>query len=142
MVIVLTHIARVRGNRARLPILLVVSEQGKTSLSLFAPESLVSRDGFGSPVPRQPVRLHTLAESGAYLRDSFGFPRRRPFIYIDDRLGITYHVRSYQVDQSEGREKKKANRLIDLMSRAEEMRGKHTRWLWKTETWWHRVSRV
>ena len=29
------------------------------SLSAFAPENLVSRDGFGSPVPRQ-------AESGAY----------------------------------------------------------------------------
>ena len=34
------------------------------------PEILVSRDGFGSPVPRQPAHLHTQAESGAYLRDS------------------------------------------------------------------------
>ena len=25
------------------------------SLSVFAPENLVSRDGFGSPVPRQPA---------------------------------------------------------------------------------------
>ena len=34
------------------------------SLSLFAPENLVSRDGFGSsPVPRQPAHLHTQAES-------------------------------------------------------------------------------
>ena len=40
------------------------------SLFAFAPENLVSRDGFGSPVPRQPAHLHTLAESGAYLRDS------------------------------------------------------------------------
>ena len=32
----------------------------------FAPENLVSRDGFGSPVPRQPAHLHTQAESGAY----------------------------------------------------------------------------
>ena len=41
------------------------------SLSAFAPENLVSRDGFfGSPVPRQPAPLHTQAESGAYLRDS------------------------------------------------------------------------
>ena len=39
-------------------------------LSAFAPENLVSRDGFGSPVPRQPAHLHTQAESGAYLRDS------------------------------------------------------------------------
>ena len=35
------------------------------SLSPFAPENLISRDGFGSPVPRQPAHLHTQAESGA-----------------------------------------------------------------------------
>ena len=29
------------------------------SLSAFAPENLVSRDGFGSPVPRPPTHLHT-----------------------------------------------------------------------------------
>ena len=34
------------------------------SLSPFAPENLVSRDGFGSPGPRQPAHLHTQAESG------------------------------------------------------------------------------
>ena len=34
-------------------------------LSPFAPENLISRDGFGSPVPRQPAHLHTQAESGA-----------------------------------------------------------------------------
>ena len=39
------------------------------SLSAFAPENLVSRDGFGSLVQRQPAHLHTQAESGAYLRD-------------------------------------------------------------------------
>ena len=39
-------------------------------LSPFVPENLVSRDGFGSPVPRQPTHLHTQAEPGAYLRDS------------------------------------------------------------------------
>ena len=31
------------------------------------PEILVSREGFGIPVPRQPGHLHTLADSGAYL---------------------------------------------------------------------------
>ena len=31
----------------------------KNALSAFVPESLASRDGFGSPVPRQPSRLHT-----------------------------------------------------------------------------------
>ena len=38
------------------------------SLSAFAPKNLVSRDGLGSPVPRQPAYLHAQAESGAYLR--------------------------------------------------------------------------
>ena len=73
------HIARVWINPVRLPILLVVSWTGKTNISLsaFAPENLVSRDGFGSPVPRQPAHLHTQAASGAYLRDSSRFPRAR-----------------------------------------------------------------
>ena len=31
-------------------------------LSAFVPENLVSRDGSGSPVPRQPAHLHTQAE--------------------------------------------------------------------------------
>ena len=44
-------------------------------LSAFAPENWVSRDGFGSPVPRQPAHLHTQAESGAYIRDSSRVPR-------------------------------------------------------------------
>ena len=41
-------------NRARLPILLVVSWTGKINISLsaFAPENLVSRDGFGNTVTR------------------------------------------------------------------------------------------
>ena len=54
---VVTRIARVKINRVRLSILLV---------SAFAPENLFSRDGFGSPVPRQPAHLRTQAESGAY----------------------------------------------------------------------------
>ena len=33
------------------------------SLSPFAPENLVSRDGFGRPAPRQLAHLHTQAES-------------------------------------------------------------------------------
>ena len=51
--------------------------------SPFAPDNLVSRDGFGSPIPRQPAHLRTQAESGAYLRDSSRVPRRRPFIYLN-----------------------------------------------------------
>ena len=85
-----THIAIVWINRVKLPILHVVSWRGKIdiSLSAFAPENLVSRDGFGSPVPRQPAHLHTRAESGAYLRDSSRFPRRRPFIYLKPPYAI------------------------------------------------------
>ena len=51
-------------------------------LSTFAPENLISRDGFGSPVPRQPAQFHTQAVSGAYLQDSSRVPRRRPFLYL------------------------------------------------------------
>ena len=36
-------------------------------VAFVAPENLVSRDGFGSPVPRQPAHLHTQAESSALL---------------------------------------------------------------------------
>ena len=52
------------------------------SLSAFVPENLVSRDGFGSPVLRQPAHLYTQTESGAYLRYSSRVPRRRPFIHL------------------------------------------------------------
>ena len=36
------------------------------SLSPFTPKNLVARDGFGSPVPRQPTYLRIQAESGAF----------------------------------------------------------------------------
>ena len=52
------------------------------------PENLVSRDGFGSPVPRQPAHLHTQAESGAYLRDSSRAPRRPPSSYFKPPYAI------------------------------------------------------
>ena len=52
------------------------------SLSEFAPENLVSPDGFDSPVLRQPAHLHTQAESGGYSRDSSRVSRRRLFIYL------------------------------------------------------------
>ena len=58
------------------------------SLSAFAPESLVSRDGFGSPVPRQPAHRHTQAEPRACLRDSSRVPRRRPFMYFKPSYAI------------------------------------------------------
>ena len=92
--------SRVWINRARLPILLVVSWTGKinTPLSPYVPENLVSRDGFGSPVPRQPAHLHTQAESGAYSRDSSRFPRRRPFVYLNCHTPLG-QSRVYRVTQ-------------------------------------------
>ena len=86
---VITYSKR-RINRIRLPIVLVVSWTGEMNISLFpfAPEDLVSRDRFGSPVPRQPAHLHTQAESGAYLRDSSRFPPQRPFIYVNGPYAI------------------------------------------------------
>ena len=58
------------------------------SLSAFAHENLVSRDGFGSPVPRRPAHLYTQAESGAFVRDSSRVLRRRPFIYLQPPYAI------------------------------------------------------
>ena len=58
------------------------------SLSAFAPENLISRDGFGSPVPRQPAHPQTQAESGAYLRDPSRVSRRRPFIYFKSPYAV------------------------------------------------------
>ena len=53
------------------------------SLSPFAPENLVSRDGFDSPVPRQPAHLYTQVESGAY----YGIPP-------DSRGGVHLFIRT------------------------------------------------
>ena len=85
-----TYSKRIMDQPVRLPILLVVSCTGKMSipLSAFVPENLVSRDGFGSPVPRQPAHLHTQAESCAYLRDSSRVPRRRSYIYFKPPYAI------------------------------------------------------
>ena len=43
-------------------------------LSPYAPENLVSRDGFSRPVPRQPAHLHDQAESGAI----YAWSKKRP----------------------------------------------------------------
>ena len=56
-----------------------------------APENLVSRDGFGSPIPRQPAHLHTQAEfiwCFFYVRDSSRVPRRRPFVSLKPPYAI------------------------------------------------------
>ena len=57
-----------------------LNRENNIPLSPCVPENLVSRDGFSRPAPRQPARLHTQAESGAYLRDYSRVPRRRPFM--------------------------------------------------------------
>ena len=41
-----------------------LNRENNISLSPCVPENLVSRDGFGRPVPRQPAHLNTQAESG------------------------------------------------------------------------------
>ena len=69
-----SHVARVWINRVRLSILLMVMyghpcSRVCISLFSFAPENVVSRDGFGRPVPRQPAHHHTQAESGKELFD-------------------------------------------------------------------------
>ena len=81
------------------PAMIVVSlkENNNISLSPFAPENLVSRDGFDSPVPCQLALLHTQAESGAYLRDFSRFPRC-PFIYLT-RHTPSGQFRVYRVTQ-------------------------------------------
>ena len=43
-----------------------LNKKNDISLSPFAPENWISRDGFDSPVPRQPAHLHIQAEPGAY----------------------------------------------------------------------------
>ena len=57
-----------------------LNRENNIPLSPCVPENLVSRDGFSRPVPRQPARLYTQAESGTYLRYSSRVPQRRPFM--------------------------------------------------------------
>ena len=63
----------------------------------FVPENLVSRDRFGSPIPRQPAHLHTQAESGAYLWDSSRVPRRHP---TGMRIEVTSETSSFIITKS------------------------------------------
>ena len=64
------------------------------------PENLVSRDGFCNPVPCQPARPHTQAESDAYLRDSSGVPRWRLFMEPPYAIGsvpsLSGHATAYR----------------------------------------------
>ena len=59
-----------------------------------SPQTLETR------IPRQPVHLHTQAESGAYLRDSSRVPRRRPFMKPPYAIGsvpsLSGHANAYR----------------------------------------------
>ena len=64
-----------------------------TARAAFAPENLVSRDGFGSPVPRQPAHLNTQAETGAYLRgSSIAAEAILDFLLYIKRFGVTVQI--------------------------------------------------
>ena len=70
------------------------------SLSPFAPENLVSLDGFGSPVPRHPAHLHTQAEFGAFF--TYGIPpafRGGVHLFIENRHTPSGQSRVYRVTQ-------------------------------------------
>ena len=71
-------------------------------LSLYVPENLVSRDGFGGPISRQPGHVHTQAESGAHLRDSFRFPRWRPFTKPAYVIGSVPSLSSHAILRTDG----------------------------------------
>ena len=73
------------------------------SLSAFAPENLVSRDGFGSSVPRQPAHLHTLAESGAHFPLSrldvvlaYEIPPIQYYLYVRQTAPVAAESRAIQ----------------------------------------------
>ena len=64
-------------------------------LSPFAPETLLSRDGFGRPVPRQSAQSHLVL-----FRDSPCFSRRRPYNIPPTATGsvpsLSGHVIAYR----------------------------------------------
>ena len=65
------------------------------SLSAFAPENMVSQDGFGRPVPRHPGHSPHSGESGALLEE---FPSRFPRLIItltNNTASIYYTVNGY-----------------------------------------------
>ena len=67
------------------------------SLSAFAPEHLVSRDGSTVPSRVSLLILHTQAEFGAYLRDSSRVPRRRPFMKPPYAIGSVPSLSGYAI---------------------------------------------
>ena len=74
-----------------------LNRRGEKSLFSFAPENLVLRDGFGRPVLPQSAQQ---AESGAFSRHFFYFPRRRPYIIPPIDIGsvpsLSGHTNAYR----------------------------------------------
>ena len=75
-----------------------LNRENNIPLSPCVPENLVSWDGFSRPVPRQPARLHTQAESGAYLRDSSRVSRRRPFTKPPYAIGSVPSISGHAIN--------------------------------------------
>ena len=76
-----------------------LNRENNISLSPCVPENLVSRDGFSRPVPRQPAH-HTLAESGAYLRNSsrgIVHRNRKRFLLSQSTLREEFVEKKYQM---------------------------------------------
>ena len=65
------------------------------SLSPFMPESLVSRDGFGSPVPRQPAHLHVQTDSSLVLTYYRVLPEFRSGVHLFVETTIRHQVLHY-----------------------------------------------
>ena len=63
----------------------------KNGRFLFAPELVITRDGFGRPVPSRVslLFLRTQAEPSRYSRGSSRFPRRRPLIYTTEHHRVS-----------------------------------------------------
>ena len=80
--------SRVWINRVRLPILLVISWTRKMNifLSPFAPKNLVSRDGLGGPVPRQPAHCPHSGKIWGLLMGFFPISAAAASIYLCHQL--------------------------------------------------------
>ena len=68
-------------------------------LSPFAPENLVSRDWFGSPVPRQPAHLHTQAESGAYSHLNINHQMKYTIYRVQRKISTRLNILSIHFEE-------------------------------------------
>ena len=99
------------------------------SLSAFAPENLVSRDGLGSPVPRQPAHLHTQAEAQCsqqcYCCQQFTTLVRSALLYVEQSsysISSVDHVTVQTISAGTTRMPVKALRVGNLFSNRAKMK--------------------